>query len=269
MYEANLARFQRDCGVEALQDATPLVIQRHLTRLREAGLRPVSVHQHFVCLRAFLSWCVESGLLADHPMRGMKMRVPRTLPRVPEDVEVQRLLGVCQETVEGKRNAALVALLADSGLRISEALRLRVEDVRFAERTVQVRGGKGGKDGVGHFGAEAAHRLRVYLQARPQTRPEDFLFTLDGERPLRRDYACHLLHKLSRRAGLARKVGPHALRHYAATSLLRQTGDLELVRQVLRHETLHMALKYAHLARPDVARKFRRASPLDNLRAGR
>jgi hypothetical protein len=50
---------------------------------------------------------------------------------------------------------------------------------------------------------------------------------------------------------------------------LKQTGDLELVRQVLRHETLHMALKYAHLERPDVARKFRRASPLDNLRAGR
>jgi hypothetical protein len=90
IYRDNLARFQRDCGIEALQDATPPVIQRYLTRLREGGLRPLSVHQHFRCLRAFLSWCVESGLLAEHPMRGMKMRVPRTLPRVPEDVEVQR-----------------------------------------------------------------------------------------------------------------------------------------------------------------------------------
>src|SRR5579864_8135078 len=71
------------------------------------------------------------------------------------------------------------------------------------------------------------------------------------------------------RAGTARKVGPHALRHYAATSILKQTGDLELVRQVLRHESLAMALRYAHLTKPDVSRKFRRASPLDNLRAGR
>jgi site-specific recombinase XerD len=71
------------------------------------------------------------------------------------------------------------------------------------------------------------------------------------------------------KASLLRKIGPHALRHYAATSILRQTGDLELVRQVLRHETLTMALCYAHLTKPDVSAKFRRASPLDNLRAGR
>jgi len=55
----------------------------------------------------------------------------------------------------------------------------------------------------------------------------------------------------------------------AATSILRQTGDLELVRQVLRHENLAMALRYAHLTKPDVSAKFRRASPLDNLRVGR
>jgi site-specific recombinase XerD len=69
--------------------------------------------------------------------------------------------------------------------------------------------------------------------------------------------------------GTARKIGPHALRHYAATSILKQTGDLELVRQVLRHESLAMALRYAHIAKPEISRKFRRASPLDNLRVGR
>ncbi len=55
-------------------------------------------------------------------------------------------------------------------------------------------------------------------------------------RPLGRVSATRILHKLSVKAGLARKIGPHALRHYAATSILKQTGDLELVRQVLRHE---------------------------------
>ena len=68
---------------------------------------------------------------------------------------------------------------------------------------------------------------------------------------------------------MPRVVGPHALRHYAATSILKQTGDLEFVRQVLRHETLAMVLRYAHIAKPEISRKFRRPSPLDNLRAGR
>ena len=99
--------------------------------------------------------------------------------------------------------------------------------------------------------------------------PEDFLFTDRHGRPLSVHHGTVLLHRLSVRAGLARRIGPHALRHYAATAILKQTGDLELVRQVLRHESLAMALRYAQLTKPDVSRKFRRASPLDNLRAGR
>jgi site-specific recombinase XerD len=99
--------------------------------------------------------------------------------------------------------------------------------------------------------------------------PELFLFIMRDGRPLSRTHGTRILHRLSVAAGLPRKVGPHALRHYAATSILKQTGDLELVRQVLRHESLSMALRYARLTKPDVSAKFRRASPLDNLRAGR
>ena len=197
------------------------------------------------------------------------MKTPKTLPRVPEDDTVRKLLSACPDTFEGKRNRALVMLLADSGLRISEALRLRVEDVRFGERTLSVRGGKGGKDGVGFMGAETAQGLRGWLSARRRAAPEDYVFCDRSGRSLSRTYGTHIIHRLSVRAGLSRKVGPHQLRHYAATSILKQTGDLELVRQVLRHETLAMSLRYAHLAKPDVSRKFRRASPLDNLRAGR
>ncbi len=265
---ANLGRFRRTTGLVRLEEVSSLVVQRYLTGLRDA-MKPISVHQHFRTLRTFFTWCVESGLLSEHPMRGLTMRVPKTLPRVPEDDEVRRLLAACSDTFEGRRSKALIALLADSGLRISEALRLRAEDVNFAARTLSVRGGKGQKDGVGFFGAEAAQFLRAWLAKRRDAKPEDFLFTDRSGCPIGRVHATHILHRLSVRAGLTRKIGPHALRHYAATAILRQTGDLELVRQVLRHETLAMALRYAHLTKPDVSAKFRRASPLDNLRAGR
>jgi site-specific recombinase XerD len=223
-----------------LDEVTPLVVQRHLAGL-QGVMRAVSVHQHFRTLRTFFGWCVDSGLLANTPMRGLTMKEPKTLPRIPEDDTIRRLLGACPDTFEGRRNKALVALLADSGLRISEALRLRIEDVNFASRVLAVRAGKGQKDGVGFFGAETAQMLRAWLQARKDVVAEDFLFAHTGGRPFTRDYGTHLLHRLSIRAGLPRKFGPHALRHYAATSILKQTGDLELVRQVLRHESLAMA----------------------------
>jgi len=268
VYAANLARFQRSTGAATVADISTLAVQHHLTGLRDS-MKPVSAHQHFRTLRTFFRWAVEAGLALDDPMKGITMKLPRLLPRVPEDADVQRLIQACGDSFEGRRNRALVSLLADSGLRISEALRLRIEDVRFGERTLAVRGGKGQKDGMGFFGAETAHALRAWLGMRKDAAPEDYLFTDRVGRPLTRDWGTHLLHKLSARAALSRKVGPHALRHYAATSILKQTGDLELVRQVLRHESLAMALRYAHIAKPEISRKFRRASPMDNLRAGR
>ncbi len=267
LYREVLTPFAFALGPE-LSACTPLAVQTYLTDLR-ARVNATTTHLHFSKLRAFFAWCVEAGLLTAHPMCGMSMRAPKTLPRVPEDEVIRRLLAACPDTFEGRRNRALVAVLADSALRISEALRLRIEDVNFAGRTVNVRAGKGQKDGVGFFGAETAQYLRGWLGKRRDAHPEDYLFTDRGGRPLTRNHGLHLLHRLSSQAGLPRKIGPHALRHYAATAILKQTGDLELVRQVLRHESLAMALRYAHLTKPDVSAKFRRASPLDNLRAGR
>jgi integrase len=73
------------------------------------------------------------------------VRVPRTLPRVPEDEGVRRLLRACPQTFGGCRNRAHIAPLADSGLRLSEALRLRIERVNFLTRSTL----EAGKDGVG------------------------------------------------------------------------------------------------------------------------
>ena len=266
-YRETLGRFAT--ALPTLGECAPLAVQSYLTALRDGRRAAVTVHKHFRALRAFCSWAHDVGLFPESPLRGLVMKAPRTLPRVPEDEHVRRILLACPETFEGRRNRALVATLADSGLRISEALRLRIESVNFAARTLMVRSGKGQKDSIGFFGSETAQYLRGWLARRKDAHPEDYLFTDQHGRSLTRSHAAHILHRLSDRAGLPHRIGPHALRHYAATSILRQTGDLELVRQVLRHESLAMALRYAHLTKPDVSAKFRRASPLDNLRAGR
>lgn len=263
VYESNLRRFAGAVGPD-LTACTPLAVQSYLTALR-GHMKPISLHQHYRTLRTFFAWAVAVGVVACHPLAGLEMKAPKTLPRVPEDDQVRQLLAACPATWEGGRNRALAALLADSGLRVSEALHLRIEDVNFGAQTLRVHGGKGGKDGTGFFGDATALHLRAWVRAHPRPEPEAFLLVTRTGHPLTRYGACQILHRLSRRAGLARKVGPHALRHYAATSLLRRTGDLELVRRVLRHETLAMTLRYAVLTQTEVAAKFLHASPLDHL----
>ena len=144
-YETHLRRLAR-----SVSDPTPGAVGAYLHGLRDT-MRPISVHKHYRTLRSFFGWAVEAGLLAANPLRGVTMRLPKTLPHVPEDQDVRRLLGACSDaTFEGRRNRALISLLVDGGLRISEALRLRLEDVNFAARTLLVRSGKGaeGRRGV-------------------------------------------------------------------------------------------------------------------------
>jgi site-specific recombinase XerD len=178
-----------------LQACTALAVQGYLSALR-GQVNPTTAHLHFSKLRAFFRWCVEADVLKENPLQGISMKVPKTLPRVPEDEHVQRLLlAVNADTFEGRRNRALVALLADSGLRISEALRLRIEDVIFAARTLSVRAGKGQKDGVGFFGAETAQHLRSWLGKRRDAKPEDYLFCDRQGRSLTRNHALDILHR--------------------------------------------------------------------------
>lgn len=263
-YAADLDRFAQTADVANLSDLTPEALEAYLAGLR-GRMKPISAHRHYRTLHGFGRWLVRTGRLQADPMAGLTMRVPKTLPRVPDDDEVRRLLAACLNTPEGRRNRLLVALAADGGLRKEELRRLRIGDLDLAIRSIRVHQGKGRKDGVGFFGEATASLLRSWLAVHPDPRPLAFVFVTRAGLPLGPWAFVRILYRLSQRAGLARKVGPHALRHYAATALLRRTGDLELVRRVLRHETLTMALRYATLAQAEVAAKFQAASPMDRL----
>lgn len=124
---------------------------------------------------------------------------------------------------------------------------------------------KGQKDGTTFFGDRTAALLTAWMAAHPNPHPATPVCCRGDGTMLGPSTITHILHRLSKRAGLPQKISPHALRHYAATSLLRRTGDLELVRRVLRHESLAMTLRYARLTQTEVADKFLHASPLEHL----
>ncbi len=81
-YAGAIQRFAQTLALRELRDATSLGIQRYLSGLRET-MKPISVHDYFRPLKTFFRWCIEAGLLQDNPVRGITVRVPRTLPRVP------------------------------------------------------------------------------------------------------------------------------------------------------------------------------------------
>ncbi len=193
------------------------------------------------------------------------MQRPQSFPRVPLDEDIQRVLKLCGESAQDRRARAVIVFLVDTGLRVSELARLHVEDVNLGLRSATVRQGKGQKARTVFFGPTTAKTLRDYLATCKERHAEDFCFAnLDGC-PMSRFQVGHILASLSRKAGLARPLSPHGLRHYFATSFLRAGGDLETLRQLLGHTTLTMTLRYCHMLQLDVPRNYRRASPVDHI----
>jgi site-specific recombinase XerD len=225
-------------------------------------------HQAYRTLKTFFRWCVETGALAEMPLRGFTMRTPKTLPQVPTEDELRAVLAVCPETLEGVRNRTLLLVLADSGLRANEVLRLLVEDWRPADRGLFVRAGKGRKDRIAFIGPTTTRALKAWLARHPAPASEAFLFCDRTGRPLKDRHLVQILHRLSDKAGLpvGRRLHPHALRHFAATSWLRGGAGLDEVRRLLGHESLTTTLRYRSLVGADLARAHRRAGAIERMR---
>ena len=133
-YQEALRRFEAQVG-EDLTSLTLPSIQRYFAILQSQGLRQVTIHKHYRAVRRFFAWCVEAQLLTSHPLQRFQMKRPQTFPHVPTDDDVNGLLKACKHDTDGTKGRALVLLFADTGLRVTEALKLHVEDLNLGLRS--------------------------------------------------------------------------------------------------------------------------------------
>lgn len=231
-------------------------------------------------VRSFYNWA-ESALAVKRPDRDWPR--PRGAGREVQAFspdEVKRLVDATQYTAsvtaKGRapfrmkratalRDRALILLLLDTGLRVSELCRLRVRDadLEAGEVRVQPHGtGQKTKGRTVYLGRVARQALWRYLAERQDAASDEPLFVTQGGRPMNRLHVHHLLKRLGERAGIP-SVHPHRCRHTFAVQYLRNGGDVFTLQRLLGHSTLEMVRAYVRLADADAATAHRRASPVD------
>ena len=247
-----------------------LAVRSYLAHLHRAKLSNRSLARHLSTLRSFFRWACREGHIEKSPAKGLPApRVPKTLPRAMTLPDTERLLdGGEEEGVIPERERALFELLYATGLRVSEAAGLDMDDVDFSERLVRVTG-KGSRERIVPFGEAAADALRAYLpsraalrhQANDENEPGDPLFVnARGGRLTSRSMA-RLLKRRLRAAGLPEEISPHALRHTFATHLLQAGADLRAIQELLGHASLSTTQKYTHLDAARLREVYRNAHP--------
>ena len=279
-YRSDLDRFadfwerefaHESVGKTPLGKIDTLAVRSYLASLHRAKLSNRSLARHLSTLRSFFRWACREGHLAKSPARGLPApRVPKTLPRAMTLPDTERLLGAEEEDAfVPERERALFELLYATGLRVSEAAGLDVEDVDFSARLVRVTG-KGSRERIVPFGEAAADALDAYLPSRSDLRrraPEDeadsgepLFVNARGGRLTPRSMA-RLLKRRLRAAGLPAEISPHALRHTFATHLLQAGADLRAIQELLGHASLSTTQKYTHLDAARLREVYRSAHP--------
>jgi integrase/recombinase XerD len=202
-------------------------------------------------LRSFYSWLIIEGLIEDNPCDRIDApKLGKYLPDVLSIKEIEAILDTIDtETWQGKRERAIIETLYGCGLRVSEAVGLRIPDLYFDEGFIRIIG-KGNKERLVPIGEMAIDAINEYLDGRPipaDTKSEELLFLNRFGKSLSRVSMFKMIKRQALIADIRKEISPHTFRHSFATHLLENGADLRVVQEMLGHESIVTTEIYTHI----------------------
>lgn len=232
-------------------------------RSHKVGGRTLS--RNLVAVRNFYKYLKQTGRLAKNPLATVTLpRIGRALPKFLTLDEVDRLLAVKALDLPARRSQTMLQVLYATGLRVSELVNLKLNDVNLQSGYV-LAFGKGQKERYVPMGKVAIASLDEYFRdVRPRLvagRKSPFVFVNASARPLSRQAFWYYLRGLGLGIGLRKPLSPHVLRHSFATHLLENGADLRSVQLMLGHADISTTQIYTHVSRERLKEMHRKFHP--------
>jgi len=221
---------------------------------RHAATRPATANRRLTVFKRFYRWALREHLaVVDPTLRIASAKQPLRVPNTLSEAQVESLLEAPHiDSLLGQRDRAMLELMYASGLRVSELVTLKSVHVSGGEHVLRVTG-KGAKERLVPFGAEAARWLTRYLsRARAAIlgrHDSDALFVTARGGGMTRQMFWKIVKQHARTAGIHTPLSPHTLRHAFATHLLNHGADLRAVQMLLGHADISTTQIYTHVAR--------------------
>jgi integrase/recombinase XerD len=281
-YGRDLADFQEFCHARHFvpSQLDGRVLTAYLEDLADREFAPASQRRRLAAVRGLIRDLLDRGILASDPAQSVKLRPhPRALPRTMSQRDVEMLLGAIDtSTLRGMRDRAMLELAYGCGLRVSELVTLRLNQVDLDAGAVIVLG-KGGKERIVPAGRAALRALRAYLAARREAasgqssgvgvgeadgiliRPNSAVFITRLGRGMTRQGFFKALKGWAAGDERLAWISPHTLRHCFATHLLEGGADLRAVQEMLGHSDISTTQLYTHMSRTHLRRVHRTYHP--------
>ena len=266
-YTNDLGRFAAYVGGDAAWKSIDHVrIRGFLSHLYERGLSKTSVARALAALRSLYRWLAQEGVVGQNPALLVSTpKLPKKLPRVPTIEEMNTVLDSAMPDCASwpERDRLILELLYGCGIRNSELVGIQMDDVRWSNEAILVRG-KGKKERYVPFGDAVKAALESSLPNRQKSlgkkNTRALLVSLRGT-PLTTRSVGRIVKRIAVAKGLSPDLHPHTLRHAFGTHLLEEGADLRAIQELLGHERLSTTQRYTQLSMKHVLQVYDQTHP--------
>jgi integrase/recombinase XerD len=251
-YVSDLKKLISFCENKDLTTLTKTTILEFINNLNTLGLSPRSSARIISSIKTFYKHQILNETMDSNPMQSIKTpKLSKKLPDVLSYDEILKMMELIDYTkLAGERDKTIVMLLYGGGLRVSELVSLKVNDLFVDEGFVKVKG-KGSKERLVPIGIKTINQVSYYVEsyrnkfAKPGSK--NYLILNQRGGSLSRVSVFNLIKKLATEAGIKKAISPHTLRHSFATTLIEAGANLRAVQQMLGHESITTTEIYTHL----------------------
>ena len=236
--------FYRESGKRDIEEIERVDLEGFIEHEQDRGLRISTVRTRLACIIAFLHFLMEQDVIPGSVLkRSIKLKLPDVLPRAMNPADVRKLLSV----IDAIRDRALILLLLRTGMRIGEALGLRLNDLDIRDRKIHLyEGEKNSMGRVVYLSDDALFAIKLWLRRRDKNK--EFVFYGRGNGHLCYSTGRSRFVNYLKKAGLEQKsYTVHCLRHTFASELLNAGMRLECLQQLLGHQDIEVTRRYARL----------------------
>lgn len=265
-----LFTFAQTVGCEQLQDIGIVELRGWLAQQRKAELSSATIARRATAIRMFFAWATYTKLIEEDPASALVIpKVSKRLPQVlqrqqAEDVMDRATLRADDNSPTHIRDLAILELLYATGIRVGELVGLDIHDLDQSRRTIRVLG-KGAKERVVPYGAIADRTVLSYLATARATLATEqsgaALFLGQRGRRIDQRVVRAMVHEVLSSLNGMPNLGPHALRHSAATHLIEGGADIRTVQEILGHASLATTQLYTHVSMDRLRAVFAQAHP--------
>lgn len=267
-YTSDVAHYLEYCAANEIlpQDVEPPFLDQYNYQLKNVeGLSPASVFRKMEAVKSFYKFLLIEQRIQEDPTRFLKSpKLPQSLPEQLTREEMDKLLSFPAEKFDEVRTVTIVELLYAAGLRVSELLGLRLENINTDEGWL-LAFGKGGKQRFVPIHPSCCKRLKEYLALRTAhfvgKETDSEVFLNNRGKKLSRVSVWKDLAALGRKANISRPLHPHLFRHTFASHLLQGGADLRSLQEMLGHANLTTTQIYTHLDVTDLKNKHKKFHP--------